>query len=904
MEDTEVSAKGYIPESTWNDSCASTATSANLNTCTAAIINQNSGTSLTAGVDLVAGGGGPSAFNAKPAWQMGTAGNPSDTFRDLPDLSFFAGDGFVSHSFYIVCQQDSNTGTGSSTSSCDLNSPFLDFQGVGGTSAGAPAFADIMALINQKTGQRQGNANFVLYQLYKKNTAGTICASAASPAGTCIFYDTPSGFNNSVACKGGSPNCSNTSTAANQYGVLVEPSSTTTPAWSTTANYDLATGLGSVNVTNLLAAWSTASFTGDTVTIACSAAGSACSTSSAISITHGQNATFIVDVTPTTASGSVALLASPPGKSPVGIGSFAQNGAITLNSGTVTITTNQLPGGTSYPVVADYGGDGTFAPGTSSPVNVTVTPEGSKTVVSVFTFDNNGNLLSKNATSVAYGSNYILQIAVEDSGGNQCAAQVVACPTGTVTLTDNSNPLKDFSGSNTVKLNSAGIAEDQTLPLVVGSHSLVASYIGDNSFNASTSAADAVSVTTAPTALAALASPTTVAVGAKVTLTANITTQSGGVAPTGSVTFSIVGGATLGTVTVTGTAASSLNSATPTSASATATLTTSQLPGGADSITATYTGDTNYAAASLAAPLTVTVNAGAMTTTTTLAANPTSITSGASVALTATVTATANNGPGVTGSVVFKNGSTSLGSGTCTSTAGTSTTAATCVATLSTTALTTVGSTTITATYQGDANYAAGSPASTTVTVTSKNQPTTTALSSSSTSISSGANVTLTATVTSTGGGAAPTGTVQFMNGTSALGAAATCTPSTSAATCTATMATALSHLMPPPAAPSGRPNVPLGLLYVVSTMLLLFFLAKLLLNHRNATVTTRLGYAFAAILLFVCVVVGITACGGGSSSSGGGGGGTSHTDSITAVYQGDGNYAPSTSSAVSITIQ
>ena len=320
---TQVSAKSYIPESTWNDSCSAPATAGNvaLNTCTATNINNNNNpSSLTFGNDLVAGSGGPSSLtsggtpvNPKPIWQTGTTGNPADGFRDLPDISFFAGNG-LNGSFYIICEQDANTGTGSNTSSCDLNSPFNDFQGVGGTSAAAPAFAGVMALVNQKTGQRQGNANFVLYQLYKKNTAGTICTSNAAAATTptpgCIFYDTVTG-NNSVACQGGTLNCSNTSTAANQFGILVDPAHPTNPAWVTTPNYDSATGLGSLNVANLINAWGSASFTADTVAITSPV-------TNTVNITHGATANFTVTVTPTTATGSVSLVASPPGKSQVG----------------------------------------------------------------------------------------------------------------------------------------------------------------------------------------------------------------------------------------------------------------------------------------------------------------------------------------------------------------------------------------------------------------------------------------------------------------------------------------------------------------------------------------------------------------------------------------------------------
>src|SRR5262249_19562167 len=175
-----------------------------------------------------------------------------------------------------------------------------------------------------------------------------------------------------------------------------------------------------------------------TIAISCVAAGDTCSGSSTATITHGQDATFIVGVTPTTATGAVSLLASPSGKPQVAIGGFSENLAseFQLSSGTATITTNGLPGGTSYPVVANYAGDGTVAAGASSPVTVTVNPEASKTVVSVVTSDNQGNIISHNATTAAYGSPYIVQVAVQDSAGNQCAAVVVACPTGSVTLKD------------------------------------------------------------------------------------------------------------------------------------------------------------------------------------------------------------------------------------------------------------------------------------------------------------------------------------------------------------------------------------------------------------------------------------------------------------------------------------
>jgi hypothetical protein len=603
----------------------------------------------------------------------------------------------------------------------------------------------------------------------------------------CIFYDTVTG-NNSVACQGGTPNCSNTSTAANQFGILVDPAHTTNPAWVTTPNYDLATGLGSLNVGNLLTAWSTASFTANTVAITTPASG--------MTFKHGQNVSFTVTVTPAppnTNGGTISLVASPTGNPQLGIGSFSQNASTTLSGGTAMINTTQLPGGTAYPVVASYSGDGTFAAGTSAPVTVTVTPEGSSTAVSVWTSDANGNVLSKNATTAPYGSNYVLQIAVSDSGGNQCATVIVACPTGTVTLTDNGAPLKDFSGSNTTKLNSQGFAEDQPIQLGGGTHSLVAAYSGDNSFTASTSTPDGFTITTAPTTTTASSGGVaSVAIGQPITLTASIATGSNGAGPTGTVSF-MAGGKAIGTGTVTGTAATSSAPASGT-ASASVTFTAA----GAQSVTAVYSGDGNYATSTSAA-ITVTVTGGTQATSTVVTPSVTSIASGGSVTFTAKVTGTTNNAAG-------------------------------------------------------------------------------------------------------------PTGTVQFMNGTTALGTAATCMPTAGTAstpgTCTATLMTTLA-LLTPPVAPANRiPNLPVGPMWFVAGLLLAAFMLSLR-YPRFAPWTRRLGYACAGAVLLACVVAGIAGCGGGGSSSGGGGGGTTpHSDSITGVYSGDGTYAASTSAAVTISVQ
>ena len=209
---------------------------------------------------IEAGSGGASTLYAKPSWQTGK-GVPADGHRDLPDMSLFAGNGF-NGSFYIICQSDVTNVT------CGLTDFTATFQGVGGTSASAPAFAGIMALVNQKlaTGSnpapRQGNANSYLYALaQQQNTANLACNSSSAPAATCVFNDVTKG-NNDVPCAGASTNCS--SKVAGKPGVLVAAATPTVPAFTTTAGYDAATGLGSLNVQNVVNKWSSVNTTSTT----------------------------------------------------------------------------------------------------------------------------------------------------------------------------------------------------------------------------------------------------------------------------------------------------------------------------------------------------------------------------------------------------------------------------------------------------------------------------------------------------------------------------------------------------------------------------------------------------------------------------------------------------------------
>jgi len=176
-----VTALGYIPEAAWNESGP---------------------------IGLASTGGGASSFYSKPAWQTGP-GVPNDSARDVPDISLSA----AIHDSYLI------TYLGATAA-------------IAGTSCSAPAFAGMLALLNQyqvaKGFQKQpglGNINPQLYRL----------AQSAPSA----FHDIISG-DNAVSCAQGSPDC-----LTGSYGY---------PAG---VGYDLATGLGTIDANNLVTQWNT-----------------------------------------------------------------------------------------------------------------------------------------------------------------------------------------------------------------------------------------------------------------------------------------------------------------------------------------------------------------------------------------------------------------------------------------------------------------------------------------------------------------------------------------------------------------------------------------------------------------------------------------------------------------------
>lgn len=264
---TQGSAKGYIPETSWNDSCTNTdlglavfgfSTDAESNCNNAALDTQTLNL-----VQLSGGSGGPSNCTTpsappngtnpvtsqcaggylKPSWQVGV-GVPPDGHRDIPDLSLFAATGTFSGSFYVICQMDDPMFQDGAACNLSANSQgnFVDFSGVGGTSVSTQVFAGILALVNQKTKGPLGNINPKLYALSASQSGQ---CPTANPAPTCVFHDVSKGTN-AQPCVTGSINCV-TNLNTDTIGIL--------SGFNAGTGFDLTTGLGSVNATNLVNAF-------------------------------------------------------------------------------------------------------------------------------------------------------------------------------------------------------------------------------------------------------------------------------------------------------------------------------------------------------------------------------------------------------------------------------------------------------------------------------------------------------------------------------------------------------------------------------------------------------------------------------------------------------------------------
>jgi len=537
-------------------------TGTNFGTCTA---------TAGAGTTGAANGSIPTYNNGwvKPSWQTGVTGIPSDGVRDIPDVSFFAANGFLGSS-YLICVSE----VAPCTYLTDSEPFALE---VGGTSVATPAMAGVMALINQKTGSYQGNPNTEIYRLAANQSYSSCSAESVKNSGSCYFNDIDTGTI-AMPCSDGAAeggieyDSLGNPVASTPYLGLISPNCKPTESYegfpdtvgilsgnSATVGYDMATGLGSLNVANVVNGFEGIGSHPATVTV----------TPASGSITANQSLNVTVTVTSDYSSGG-----TPTGTVTLTSGSYnsgpqtlAASGSCTAAGCTITIPGDTLGAGVDIVVTAYYSGDSTYS-SESNTATVTVT-----------------KLTPGMSISAASNldSNYPLPVTVTMSA----SGTDTTLPSGTVTLsTTNYN-------SGLVYVNaSTGIASF-TIPANTFTSSenltLSASYSGDASYNtdvASTSVAVTYVPVLMPTVTVAPAS-STLNSNASLNVTATVTgTSTSETAPTGTVTLTS-GSYNSGPQTLAA-------SGSCTAASCAFTIPANSLSGGTDTLTVTYSGDPFY----------------------------------------------------------------------------------------------------------------------------------------------------------------------------------------------------------------------------------------------------------------------------------------------------------------------
>jgi hypothetical protein len=359
----------------------------------------------------------------KPKWQTGVVGIPDDGVRDLPDVSFFSSNGFLS-SAYLICVSQVATCTYPTTS-------VTDGLEVGGTSVASTAMAGVMALIDQKAGSAQGSPNAELYSLAAKQTYSSCSAESVKASSTSCYFNDIDTNTNAMPCDYGategnpsapgiqSPNCS-VIHSGDLIGIL--------PGYSAGEGYDQATGLGSLNVANLVNAWSTTLATGTaTVTVTPTPASLSASTALSVAVTVASSPSG-----GTTPTGTVTLS---------GGGYTSATETLSTGAYTFTVPANSLTAGSDVLTVS-YSGDTNYAPAsgtTTVTVTASTTPTGTFTVSAAAASPSSvspGNTSTSTVTvssTNGYAGTVTLTCALTTSPSN--ASNVPTCSGGSATVT-------------------------------------------------------------------------------------------------------------------------------------------------------------------------------------------------------------------------------------------------------------------------------------------------------------------------------------------------------------------------------------------------------------------------------------------------------------------------------------
>ncbi len=339
------SALSYVPEQVWNDDyefaqyCKANTSSLFCkqggSTARSGWVPITSEATAQTDIGISSSGGGASNCSvqnsnftacvsgfAKPSWQTVTVSGQST--RLSPDISFFASPNFPGYLFCTPQSELVNNAPSTSTCVSGIATAAETYNSlIGGTSASAPVFAGIVALLNQYTSSSgQGNINPMLYQL-----------AATTPG---AFHDTTVA-DNKVFCQAGTP--------TGQLASLVCPSSGVI-GYNAGTGFDLATGLGSLDVNAFAVALaSPPDFTASTPT-------------TSLSLFTGQSGTATITVTPIhNFNGTVSFSCSGQ---PTGV-SCSFSPSTVAGSGTTTATIQTSGTGTPSGTVTINATTGTLS---------------------------------------------------------------------------------------------------------------------------------------------------------------------------------------------------------------------------------------------------------------------------------------------------------------------------------------------------------------------------------------------------------------------------------------------------------------------------------------------------------------------------------------------------------------
>ncbi|HKR28029.1 MAG TPA: Ig-like domain repeat protein, partial [Acidobacteriaceae bacterium] len=522
------------------------------------------------------------------------------------------------------------------------------------------------------------------------------------------FHDVAVG-SNKVPCVKGSPDCTQSTSNDNTNGQYVL-------GYDAGTRYDVASGLGSLDVNALVSSWDKIHFAPTTTDLSLSQT----------SFVHGTPVTAQVTVSAGggTPTGQVALVTSASPVSNTGLGT------LTLSGGSASASITSLPGG-QYTVTARYGGDSTFAASESSPVDVNVTPEGSATTLSAHDWPFTSTGWGSGWQPIANGGSYVygdfIGIDAQIAGAHGADGRA----TGTVTFSTAGMT------SPALAVNSQGAAEwSPRNGFPAGSYSMTAAYSGDASYNASTAAPFTFTVAR-QTPLAGSdegCGANRIEYGTATCLDSGIHVLLGqGVPPTGTLTY-FLGNTTLGSAP--------LYCCDPPPPFPTpylyldGSIKVNNLPVGADTITVQYSGDANYNPLTFQA-FTITVTPAANMS---LSVTPQPVTNN-TFTVTANVAGSAGQ-PAPTGTVQFTVNNGDLGSGNATIANASASYTFTIAPPPGTTSVS------VSAYYRGDSNYA---PVSMQTTV-NIGQPFSLAPASPALTLASGGKAQTDVTVTPEGG--------------------------------------------------------------------------------------------------------------------------------------------------------